>query len=113
MGGGGTVNEHQKALMGKPSIEGDFCPFCGRRATNAHHVVPRSQGGADGPTVRVCGMGNASGCHGLLHSHRLHMRWDEESWQWLYLRTEEPTKYDRALEMDGWKPLLEPLWEAI
>lgn len=107
------MNKYQRELMDKPSIVGEYCPFCGRKATNAHHIVPRSQGGANGPTVCVCGMGNASGCHGLLHSHMLHLRWDEDTWQWLYLRTEEATKYDKALEMAGWKPVLAPLWEGV
>lgn len=98
-------------MMGAPSVEGDLCAFCGRPATNRHHVVPRSQGGAEGPTVCVCGMGNASGCHGLLHSHRLHLRWDDEGFRWLYLRTEEPIKYDKALDMDGWRELLPPVWD--
>lgn len=105
------MNEHQKRLMKGVSIEGETCVFCGMKATNAHHVVPRSQGGSSGPTIPVCGMGNASGCHGLLHSHMLHLRWDEETWQWLYLRTEKPMKYENALEEDGWKPLLPKLWE--
>ncbi len=88
--------------MGRPSIDGGFCPFCGRPATNRHHIVPRSQGGADGPTVAVCGMGGLSGCHGLLHSHMLHLRWRDG---WEALRTDEPTKYERALAMDGWRRL--------
>ena len=108
-----AVNELQRELMRGPSIEGDFCAFCGRPATNAHHIVPRSQGGSKGPTVCVCGMGNAIGCHGLLHAHMLHLRWDEEGWRWLYLKTDEPTKYEKALAMDGWKPLLPELWEGM
>lgn len=103
------MNEHQKRLMAGPSVEGDLCAFCGKPATNRHHVVPRSQGGADGPTVPVCGFGNAGGCHGLLHSHRLHLRFDEQSWQWMALRTDEPVKHEKAMAMDGWEPLLPPL----
>ncbi len=91
--------------MGRPSVDGPVCPFCGRRATNRHHVVPRSAGGAKGPTVAVCGMGNASGCHGLLHRHVLHLDWDEEAGCWVYLRTAEPMKDERADAMDGWRPL--------
>ena len=94
------LNEYQRALMGKPSIESALCPSCGRVATNRHHIVPRSQGGAAGPTVCVCGIGNASGCHGLLHAHMLHLRWRDG---WEYLRTEGPTKYGEALRMGGWR----------
>ena len=96
------MNLLEKALMDKPSIEQQYCPFCGRPATNRHHIVARSQGGTDGPTVTVCGMGNASGCHGLFHSHRLHLRYTD---RWEYLRTKEPTKYQTALNMEGWRPL--------
>lgn len=48
------------------------CQICFvRRATNAAHVVARSQGGDDwiDNLLGVCGMGNAAGCHGLLHNH--------------------------------------------
>lgn len=90
----------RQKLMGKPSIESVYCPFCGRPATNRHHIVPRSQGGKNSPTVTVCGMGNASGCHGKFHSYRLHLRYTD---RWEYLETEEPTKYQTALIMDGWR----------
>lgn len=95
------MNEHQRKLMGAPSIEAVCCPFCGRMWTERHHIVPRSAGGAEGPTVTVCGFGNADGCHGLLHSKRLHLDWRDGRWVWLM--TEEPTKEDRALQMDGWR----------
>ena len=96
------MNELQKPLFAAPSIESESCPFCGKPATNRHHIVPRSQGGSKGATVTVCGMGNASGCHGLIHAHRLHLRFIEGRWE--YLRT-EPMKYEKALEMEGWLPL--------
>lgn len=96
------MNELQKALFNAPSIETRLCPFCGRPATNRHHIVPRSQGGHDGATITVCGMGNASGCHGKLHSLRLHLRWVGH---WEFLETKEPTKYQTALTMEGWQKL--------
>lgn len=89
-------------LMGKPSVEGDACPFCGAPATNRHHIVRRSQGGTGGPTIPVCGSGNLSGCHGRLHSERLHLRWND-GWEWLY--TSVPTKDADALDMEGWRRL--------
>ena len=94
--------EYEKPLMDKPSIELPWCPFCGKPATNRHHIVYRSHGGKDGPTVTVCGFGNASGCHGKLHSHRLHMRYTD---RWEYLETKEPTKEQIAQQMEGWRPL--------
>lgn len=94
------MNELQRAMMDAPSIDTPYCPFCGRSAQNRHHIIPRSQGGHDGPTVTVCGIGNASGCHGKLHGHTLHLRFTD---RWEYLETEQPTKYQDALSMEGWR----------
>ena len=47
-------------------------------------------------------MGNASGCHGKLHSHTLHVRYIDG---WQYLETSQPTKYQDALAMSGWRNL--------
>ena len=77
-----------------------LCAFCGRPATELHHIVPRSLGGTNGPVASVCGWGNTCGCHGLLHSHRLTLDWDGEAWR--YLRTPEPVSRSAALGMDGW-----------
>lgn len=98
------MNELQKPLYSAPSIETVRCPFCGRPATNRHHIVPRSQGGRDGATVTVCGMGNASGCHGKFHHYRLHLRRRNDEWEWL--ETEEPTNYMDALSLPGWRVLM-------
>lgn len=98
----GDVNKHQLRMMNKPSIETECCPFCGKPASNRHHIVPRSQGGTNGPTITVCGIGNMSGCHKLLHDHKLHIRFTT---RWEYLRTEEPTRFDEALMMTGWKEI--------
>lgn len=96
------MNLLEADMMGRPSIETERCAFCGRRVGSRHHIVPRSHGGSDGPTVTVCGTGNESGCHGLLHSHRLHLRW-RDGWEWLH--TAEPVKYQAALAMGGWRRL--------
>lgn len=98
-------------LMDGQTIATDHCVICGRRwPLNQHHVVYRSQGQLvrDGrkvrkPTLTLCGSGNASGCHGLAHHHRLHFRYEDG--HWLYLKTDEPVKYLQALEMDGWARL--------
>ncbi len=99
------MNEYYRAMMGLPDVNkrGDVCPFCGRTSTNAHHVVPRSQGGEKGPLVHVCGNGNESGCHGELHHHRLHLKAKDGCW-W-YLATDNPVKLDRAMAMEGWVKL--------
>jgi hypothetical protein len=109
-------------------------PGCNHRATNNHHVVYRSAGksitDAHGmhllsPELSLCGFGNnlkdADGRmthHGMVHAHLLHFRWVDKtetrfnkpsnfygSGHWEYLITKEPTKYQTALEMKGWKKL--------
>lgn len=119
------MNEYERALMGRPSVDtmDGTCAVCGKPATDKHHIVKRSAGTlryADGtevtkPTVRLCGSGNASGCHGLAHAQKLHFRYVEaqvdgfgaqRKGHWEYLHTREATKYERALEMDGWRRLV-------
>lgn len=87
------------ALMDKPSHRTIWCICCGRPANNHHHVVPRSAGGTHGPVLTLCGSGT-TGCHGEAHDRRLHFRWDH-GWEWL--ATKEPTKYETALELEGWR----------
>jgi 5-methylcytosine-specific restriction endonuclease McrA len=97
------VNAYLAALMDKPSLTSGYCALCGETYhTEAHHVVPRSQGGTNGPRIELCGFGNAAGCHGEAHARRLHFRFRDG---WEYLRTEVPTKYQAALEMPGWRPV--------
>lgn len=91
------------ALLGKPCVgarytgrgdarrleDGARCVLCGRPATNAHHHPPKGMGGGTfplstprgefrlrPPLFAVCGSGNASGCHRLLHSGRARIRWE-------------------------------------
>ena len=121
-----TVDELLLPMMGKPNIDNEsgVCCICGRPASDKHHIVKRSAGKwvVDGreirkPTVRLCGSGNASGCHGKAHKGLLHFRWvDNEKcnnaplrWcgggHWSYLLTEKPVKYQEALETEGWRRL--------
>lgn len=46
------------------------CRLCGRVSSNGHHLVYRSQGGADDPDniIPLCGSGT-TGCHGKIHAH--------------------------------------------
>lgn len=120
-------------LMSAPSIRLDRCAVCGRYAPlNQHHMVRRGAGRlyrfgreVEKPTITLCGFGNhlrdADGrpyCHGLAHANMLHFRWvpykPGRSGEWgaafgggriEYLLLDEPTKYEDALEMPGWKPL--------
>ncbi len=102
-----AMNGYQKRLMDKPSIENadGLCAFCGRPAGSRHHIVPRSQGGETGPTVMVCGRGNESGCHGLLHSGRLHLDWDGARACWVYKHVPSPMKFERARRLPSWLPV--------
>ena len=124
------LNEYEKALMRGCSVSYDppRCAVCGRTyPVERHHVVKRSQGGTDGPTVMLCGMGNnlkdADGrylCHGRAEHRMLHFRWhareiSESTWEtkggfygegwWEYLETKVPMKYENALKLGGWKRL--------
>ena len=99
------MNDLEKELYFAPSIRSETCVFCGRPATEQHHVVFRSQGGEGGATISVCGFGNTSGCHGLLHKRKLHVRYGYKVGTWEFLRTKQPTKYQDALAMDGWVEL--------
>ena len=102
------MNEYQKDLMNAPSVKSPFCVICGRPKQSEHHVVPRSAGGAKGPTISVCGFGNESGCHGKLHNHTLHVSYSTIlGWERLF--TDEPMKYEEAIQMYGWEPIR--LWE--
>lgn len=95
------MNEYQKEMMQAPSVKSDLCVICGRPAQSQHHVIPRSQGGTNGPTMSVCGVGNESGCHGRIHAHLIHFSWSTIL-GWEYLITDEPMKYEKALREKGW-----------
>lgn len=124
------LNEYEKALMRGCSVSYDppRCAVCGRtHPVERHHVVKRSQGGTDGPTIMLCGMGNnlkdADGrylCHGRAEHRMLHFRWHavevtESTWEtkggfygegwWEYLETKVPMKYENALKLGGWRRL--------
>lgn len=125
-----TLPEMLRPLMRGPSVETVRCAVCGRAGRlERHHIVRRSAGRmyrhgveAPKPTVTLCGLGNAGGCHGLAHANRLHFRWVEgpagRDWcggesmaytvnggHWEAILLREPTPYLDALEMDGWFPI--------
>lgn len=102
-----TMPELWRPLMGAESVELDRCAVCGRAwPLNRHHVVPRSKGELwvggrrlPKPTVTLCGNGNASGCHGLAHSGRLHFRCMGGRLQ--FLLCPRPMRYEDALRVEG------------
>lgn len=104
-----TLNRIWWPLLMGPSVVTDHCVVCGKTwPLNQHHPVRRSAGnlfGWDGkavekPTLTLCGSGNASGCHGLAHSMRLHFRFEDGEWR--YLMTQEPESDSEAFRMEGW-----------
>lgn len=121
-----TLPQLYRPLMDGCSVETPYCCVCGATyPLNRHHVVKRSAGkiyrqGVEvpKPTLMLCGSGNTSGCHGKAHHNMLHFRWvpsnqpvsgffnvTVKGGHWEYLETEEPVKYQKALDMDGWKPI--------
>ncbi|MDU2821469.1 MAG: hypothetical protein E7C06_04360 [Eggerthella lenta] len=121
-----TVDAILLPMMGKPSIDNEerACCVCGRPATNLHHIVRRGAGKlvvngreVKKPKARLCGDGNASGCHGLAHANMLHFRWAETvcvdrssgyvttGGHFERILLDEPAKYQDALAMDGWEAL--------
>ena len=89
----------------------DRCVVCGRRyPLNRHHIVRRGAGELyEGgrklpkPLIVLCGSGNTGGCHGLAHANMLHFRNDRGHLEFVEL--DEPTRYQDALEMEGWEEL--------
>jgi hypothetical protein len=58
-----------KALIGERS--GGVCEGCGiQEAAQVHHRLYKSRGGRGNPAngLDLCGLGNASGCHGVAHT---------------------------------------------
>lgn len=85
----------RNALLGKPDVVSrPFCAICGARAADKHHVLQKGAGGsrsdADIPLMRLCGSGNADGCHGLVHAHVLHVYWDDAKGGWVFYLSPEP-----------------------
>ena len=125
-----TVPKFLQPLMGKPSLSNAHgqCCWCGRPATNHHHVVKRSAGTwvkqgitISKPTILLCGEGNASGCHGKAHQGLLHFKRREpgrkttkEGWStspygagwWVGKEFDEPIGQFEAMQVEeGWRKL--------
>lgn len=127
-----TLDAALVPLMRAPSVRLGHCAICGRPAPlNQHHMVRRGagalyRGGVEvpKPTITLCGYGNnlrdADGryyCHGLAHHQMLHFRWVDDdparpgepgahaagAGHIEYIRTAEPTDYQTALGMEGWR----------
>lgn len=125
-----TIPKFLRPLMGKPSLSNAHgqCCWCGRPATNHHHVVKRSAGTwvkqgitISKPTILLCGEGNASGCHGKAHQGLLHFDWKEPerkavkfdmepapygSGYWIGQEFDEPMSQFEAMQVEeGWRKL--------
>lgn len=111
-----TLNELLIPLLDLPTVKTDHCIVCGRRfPLEQHHPIRRGAGKAydengkeiPKPTITLCGFGNTLKgpdgylCHGMTHHHLLHFK--EMNGKWAFLITEEPTRYESAINMEGWR----------
>lgn len=100
------------------------------KGTGNKYLIAENGQKLESPTISLCGFGNnladANGrfyCHGLAHAHMLHFRWIPKTevrksnmfasckmsygqGHWEYLKTNEPVKYEKALDMDGWAAVM-------
>ena len=110
-----SLPQEMRELLDRPSVLSPVCAVCFKPWDNEHHVILKGAGGVPRalerriPRVRLCGMGNTSGCHGRAHARTLHFDWRDGGW--MYLETDKPTKRHEALEMPGWKLL--GGWELV
>ena len=112
------MNLYRKNLLDRPSvIDTDHCVICGRPAHDAHHVIQKGMGGVSRqtdkriPRLKLCGAGNTSGCHGLLHQGKLHINWDTSMGGWVFMRTPEPMNDIECWEQYADEYLPVPGWE--
>lgn len=77
------MNLQDEEKMEWPSFpRQSFCPICGESHTRPghhaeeHHVVPRSRGGKDGPTIYLCW-----DCHERIRLKELDVRYEK---RWTY-----------------------------
>ena len=106
-------------MLDKPSVVDEpYCAVCGKPATNKHHVIPKGMGGVSAelekriPKIRLCGMGNADGCHGDVHAKLLHLYWDDDycGGSWMMYRSIQPVddklcwelRHDEYTVLPGW-----------
>lgn len=108
-------NEFTSVLLGKPSVDTGRCAICGKPGGEMHHVVQKGMGGVSAeieaqiPKMRLCGWGNTSGHHGMLHGKYLHVYWHAEA-GWVYYISSFPMddmecwmlNSDRYMPVPGW-----------
>lgn len=84
-------NEFPKKVREKiMQDENNRCQMCGVKATQIHHVMPRSRGGRG---VYTNGMAICNGCHVKIHQDNKLM----EYWQNIY-----ESKYGKDYHKDEW-----------
>lgn len=103
-----TMAPYLWPLMDISGYDTDHCIVCGRtHPLNRHHLVRRGAGELwlDGhevpkPLVTLCGSGT-TGCHGLVHALRLHLRATDGRLE--YKIYDHPTSAMDAMgDQEGW-----------
>ena len=104
------MSAYRENLLEGHSVVGLWCPVCGGRATDGHHVVQKGMGGVSRehdreiPIVKLC-----HECHMAVHDRRLHLQWSNGRWLWF--QSGQPMRDEHAWELysNHYSPLNEPI----
>lgn len=116
------MNLWRSMLLQAPDCESEVCAICGAPPGHPlpiqrHHIVPKGMGGRkeEGPTVCVCGFGNADGCHKKFHDNKIFMRYvgSPKHGHWEYVKFKGKGGTNNILEVIqredllDWKPCIQ------
>ena len=82
-----------KAVLSRDS----YCPFCRRKATEAHHIVFKQMGGGGGDDIIENGIGLCYSCHFKIHNCSLKIP--------LSFLNVEQIKYILKKKYRGWRKI--------
>lgn len=107
------LNSYKANLLDRPSVHSTWCPVCGDRATDEHHVIQKGMGGVSKelekriPIIDLCRT-----CHQLYHARKLHFQWDG---RWKYFYSGQQMKDEDAWELyrKHYSPLQQPVEHTI
>ena len=93
-------NSYKDNLLDKPSVRDRWCPVCGDKATDEHHLIQKGMGGVSKTTEqRIPKMKLCRNCHSKVHAKLLHFQWDGG---WLYFESGQPMSDQHAWELFSW-----------